>query len=102
MSMRNIWLGCALGLLGLQIAAAQKKAPEKPKTTNVPTSESSSADSTAGSYIESDAEIQKVYKTDDKIPFPVMARSLLTGDEAIPFYGYLTKGRGAPLGGNVH
>jgi glutathione peroxidase len=49
-----------------------------------------------------DAEIQKVYKTDDKIPFAVMARSLLTGDEAIPFYGYLTKGRGVPPGGNVH
>jgi len=29
MSMRNIWFGCALGLVGLQIAAAQKKAPEK-------------------------------------------------------------------------
>ncbi len=49
-----------------------------------------------------DAEIQKVYKTDAKVPFPVMARSLLTGDEAIPLYGYLTKGKGAPPGGNVH
>src|ERR1700736_5751653 len=33
MSMRNIWFGCALGLVALQIAAAQKKAPEKPKST---------------------------------------------------------------------
>jgi glutathione peroxidase len=177
MSMRNIWFGCALGLVALQIAAAQKKAPEKPKSTE------SSAERGGGraagrvetpdkpektayayelpgadgkgvplatykgkvilvvnlarnsSYNDqlpaltklsekyrdkglvvigvpsndfgaaepgTDAEIQKVYKTDNKVPFPVMARSLLTGDEAIPFYGYLTKSKGAPPGGNVH
>jgi glutathione peroxidase len=37
-----------------------------------------------------DAEIQKIYKTDDKVPFPVMARSSLVGEEEIPFYQYLT------------
>ena len=49
-----------------------------------------------------DAEIQKIYKTDDKVPFPVMARSTLVGEEEIPFYQYLTKGKGALPGGDVH
>ena len=49
-----------------------------------------------------DAEIQKFYKTDNKVPFPVMSRSLLIGDEKIPLYEYLTKGRATPTAGNVH
>jgi glutathione peroxidase len=50
----------------------------------------------------SDAEIQKLYKTDDKVPFPVMALSVLTGDEQLPLLEYLTKGKDAPPGGDVH
>ena len=177
MSMRNIWFGCALGLAGLQIAVAQEKAPEKPKSAEAAPEHSGGRaagraerpdkpEKTAydyelpgadgkgvplasykgkvilvvnlarnSSYNDqlpaltklsekyrdkglvvigvpsndfgaaepgTDAEIQKIYKTDAKVPFPVMARSLLTGDEAIPFYGYLTKGKGTPPGGNVH
>jgi len=49
-----------------------------------------------------DVEIQKIYKTDDKVPFLVTARSLLIGDQALPFYLFLTKGKGVPAGGNVH
>ena len=49
-----------------------------------------------------DAEIQQIYKSDDKVPFPVMARSTLVGEEEIPFYQYLTKGKGALPGGDVH
>ena len=49
-----------------------------------------------------DPEIQKFYKIDNKVPFPVMARSLLTGDEKIPLYDYLTKGKAPASGGNVH
>jgi glutathione peroxidase len=49
-----------------------------------------------------DAEIQKFYKTDNKVPFPIMARSPLIGDEKIPLYEYLTKGKTTPPGGNVH
>ena len=49
-----------------------------------------------------DAEIQKFYKTDNKVPFPVMASSRLLGEETIPFYEYLTKGKAAPPGGSVH
>jgi glutathione peroxidase len=49
-----------------------------------------------------DVEIQKVYKTDDKVLFPVMARSNLIGDEEIPLYSYLTKGKGALPGGDIH
>lgn len=49
-----------------------------------------------------DAEIQKTYKVDEKVPFPVMARSTLIGEEEIPLYGYLTKGKGALPGGDVH
>lgn len=49
-----------------------------------------------------DAEIQKVYKTDDKITFPVMAKSPLIGEMELPFYLYLTKGKSAPEPGPVH
>jgi glutathione peroxidase len=49
-----------------------------------------------------DAEIQKFYKTDNKVPFPVMARAALIGDEKIPLYEYLTKEKTPPSGGNVH
>jgi glutathione peroxidase len=49
-----------------------------------------------------DAEIQKVYKTDDKITFPVMAKSTLTGEQELPLYVYLTKSKAAPEGGPVH
>jgi glutathione peroxidase len=47
------------------------------------------------------AEIQKAY-TDAKIDFPVMAVSKITGDDELPLYGYLTKGKEAPPGGPVH
>jgi glutathione peroxidase len=49
-----------------------------------------------------DTEIQKFYKTDNKVPFSVMARSSLIGDDKIPLYDYLTKGKTPPTGGNVH
>lgn len=49
-----------------------------------------------------DAEIQKAYKTDVKVPFVVTARSLLTGDQKLPLYDYLTKGKDVPAGGDVH
>jgi glutathione peroxidase len=49
-----------------------------------------------------DAEIQKIYKVDDKVPFPIMGRSTLIGEEEIPLYSYLTKGKGALPGGDVH
>jgi glutathione peroxidase len=48
-----------------------------------------------------DAEIQKAY-ADAKVTFPVMAVSKLTGDDTIPFYLYLTKGKDVPPGGPVH
>jgi glutathione peroxidase len=47
-----------------------------------------------------DAEIQKAY-ADAKVDFPIMAVSKLTGDEQLPFFGYLTKGAAAPAGGDV-
>ena len=46
-----------------------------------------------------DAEIQKIYLTDDKVPFVVTAKSTLIGDDALPFYVFLTKEKGAPAGG---
>jgi glutathione peroxidase len=49
-----------------------------------------------------DTEIQKFYKTDNKVPFSVMACSSLIGDDKIPLYDYLTKGKTPPTGGNVH
>ncbi|SNT35337.1 glutathione peroxidase [Granulicella rosea] len=47
-----------------------------------------------------DAEIQKAYQ-DAKVTFPVMAKSTITGDSALPFYVFAT-GKGAPEGGPVH
>ena len=44
-----------------------------------------------------DAEIQKVYTGEDKVTFPVMAKSVLTGDLQLPLYGFLTKGNGGPV-----
>ena len=38
-----------------------------------------------------DAEIQKVYKDQDKVTFPVMAKSTLDGDDALPFAQFLEK-----------
>lgn len=49
-----------------------------------------------------DAEIQKFYKTDNKVPFSVMARAPLIGDQKIPLYEYLTKEKTPPTGGSVH
>jgi glutathione peroxidase len=49
-----------------------------------------------------DAEIQKLYKTDDKVPFLVTACSVLTGDQKLPLYDYLTKGKDASTSGEVH
>jgi glutathione peroxidase len=37
-----------------------------------------------------DAEIQKIYKVDDKVTFPVMAKSALTGTAELPVYTFLT------------
>lgn len=48
-----------------------------------------------------EAEIQKAYK-DAKVTFPIMARSTLTGDLALPFYQFLTTGKTAPEPGPVH
>jgi glutathione peroxidase len=47
-----------------------------------------------------DAEIQKAY-ADAKVDFPIMAVSKLTGDDQLPFFGYLTKGAAAPAGGDI-
>jgi glutathione peroxidase len=48
-----------------------------------------------------EAAIQKAY-ADAKVNFPVMSVSKLTGDQEIPIYLYLTKSKGAPVGGEVH
>ncbi len=48
-----------------------------------------------------DTEVQKAY-ADAKVTFPVMAVSKVSGDDALPFYLYLTKSKGAPVGGPVH
>jgi glutathione peroxidase len=45
-----------------------------------------------------DAEIQKAY-ADAKVPFPVMGRSLLIGDQQLPLYEFLTKGEAGSGGG---
>lgn len=45
-----------------------------------------------------DEEIQKAY-TDAKVPFQVMARSLLIGDQQLPLYEFLTKGDSGSGGG---
>jgi glutathione peroxidase len=47
-----------------------------------------------------ETEILKAY-TDAKVDFPIMQVSKLTGDDQLPFFQYLTKGKGAPAGGNV-
>jgi glutathione peroxidase len=177
MNLRSIWLGCAIGLAGLQIAVAQEKAPRQPKSAETApergagrdggrTEKSDKSEKTAYAYVlpgadgkdvplssfkgkvvllvnlarnssyneqlpaliklsetykekglvvigvpsndfgaaepGTDTEIQKFYKTDNKVPFSVMARSPLIGDEKIPLYDYLTKGKTPPTGGNVH
>ena len=177
MNLRSIWLGCMVGLAGLQIAVAQEKAPRQPKSAEAApehgagkdagrAEKSDKSEKTAYAYVLPDAdgkdmplssfkgkvillvnlarnssyneqlpaliklsetykdkglivigvpsndfgaaepgtdvEIQKFYKTDNKVPFPVTARSPLIGDEKIPLYEYLTKGKTTPPGGNVH
>ncbi len=47
-----------------------------------------------------ETEILKAY-TDAKVDFPIMQVSKLTGDDQLPFFQYLTKGKGAPAGGSV-
>ena len=177
MNLRSILLGSVIGLVGLQIAVAQEKAPRQPKNPE-PASErgtergagraekSDKSEKTAYAYVlpgadgkdvpfssfkgkvvllvnlarnssyndqlsaliklseaykekglvvigvpsndfgaaepGTDTEIQKFYKTDNKVPFSVMARSSLIGDDKIPLYDYLTKGKTPPTGGNVH
>lgn len=49
-----------------------------------------------------EAEIQKAYKTDANVPFTITARAVLTGEQKLPLYEYLTKGKDAPAGGEVH
>lgn len=49
-----------------------------------------------------DTEIQKAYKADAKITFPLMAKSPLTGEMELPFYLFLTTGKTAPEPGPVH
>jgi glutathione peroxidase len=177
MSLRSIWLGCAIGLAGLQVAVAQEKAPRQAKRAEatpergvgkdaVRAEKSDKSEKTAYAYVlpgsdgkdvpvssfkgqvilvvnlarnssyneqlpaliklsetykhkglvvigvpsndfgaaepGTDVEIQKFYKTDNKVPFPVMTRSLLIGDEKIPLYEYFTKGKATPPGGDVH
>jgi glutathione peroxidase len=47
-----------------------------------------------------EAEILKAY-ADAKVDFPIMGVSKLTGDDQLPFYNFLTKGKNAPAGGDV-
>ena len=47
------------------------------------------------------AEVQKAY-TDAKVTFPVMALSKVSGDDELPLYSFLTKGKNALPGGPVH
>ena len=49
-----------------------------------------------------DPEIDKIYKVDDKVTFPIMAKSALTGNQELPFYQYLTKAKAVPENGPVH
>jgi len=46
------------------------------------------------------AEIQKAY-ADAKVNFAIMSVSKLSGDDTLPLYLYLTKGKDAPAGGPV-
>ncbi len=74
---------------GTQIAALQKLSDEfRDKglvVIGIPSNEFGAAEP------GTDAEIQKVYKVDDKVTFPVMAESKLTGDDALPFSQWLAK-----------
>jgi glutathione peroxidase len=47
------------------------------------------------------AEVQKAY-ADAKVNFPIMALSKVSGDDELPLYGFLTKGKNALPGGPVH
>ena len=51
---------------------------------------------------DSDSALQKLYKTDDKITFPVMAKSDVTGVHELPLYTWLTSAKGNPADGPVH
>ena len=46
-------------------------------------------------------EIQKAY-AEAKADFPVMGLSKVSGDDQLPFYLFLTKGKTVPPGGPVH
>ena len=45
-------------------------------------------------------EIQKAY-ADAKVDFPIMGVSKLSGDDELPFFAFLTKGKNVPPGGPV-
>jgi glutathione peroxidase len=47
-----------------------------------------------------EAEILKAY-ADAKVDFPIMGVSKITGDDQLPLYNFLTKGKNAPAGGDV-
>ncbi len=49
-----------------------------------------------------DPEIDKVYQVENKVTFPIMAKSALTGNQELPFYLYLTKAKAVPENGPVH
>ena len=49
----------------------------------------------------SPAEVQKAY-AEAKVSFPIMALSKVSGDDELPLYGFLTKGKNALPGGPVH
>ncbi len=74
---------------GTQIAALEKLSDEfKDKglvVIGIPSNEFGAAEP------GTDAEIQKIYKVDDKVTFPVMASAKLTGDDALPFSEWLSK-----------
>ena len=46
-------------------------------------------------------EVQKAY-TDAKVDFALMTVSKVSGDNELPLFGYLTKGKDVPAGGPVH
>ncbi len=74
---------------GTQIAALQKLSDQFKDqglvVIGIPSNEFGAAEP------GTDAEIQKIYKVNDKVTFPVMASSKLTGDEALPFSEWLSK-----------
>ena len=45
-----------------------------------------------------DAEIQKIYHDEDKVTFPIMAKSKLDGDDALPLFEFLEKAQLADTG----